>query len=872
MSAAPVMDDELGVPRLLWGQAAQQPVLAHGSRKATDVEAAGRARLAEVAPQYKLTARGLDAVEVLEVRSAGTRLVRFGQRFEGLPVLGRELNLTLDANGGLVLASGNLSPTPPQTGFALAAEAAFKVAWRAATEAGGGPGTDAPAPQLQPLALNDGWIAIHAAGPATGRWQLAPDSRVRKAWLHDGRALRPAFDFELTLRDGEGLTQALALRVDGADGRLFERRSLTHRAVHQYRVWAGTAAPSIPLDGPQGNGLLPYPAPAPDGAVPNAIARNLISVDATSYRPTRPWIPDIVIATGNATSRDGHQVSAFADADGGGDGTFGDITATSAAQVFDFAFDDTLTHDASTEQVRATLMHGFYVVNHIADWFYPAGFDEAGGNHQWDNFGLGGLGGDPLILQTSDPELSNNASASVPSDGASPRIQMGVWQGDLLRRLRVDGTLGTAVDLQGNAEVGSADFGPKDYDLTGALVVARDDAGVDPFDLCEPPSNAADFAGKIALVKRGTCLFVDKAATVQAAGAVGMVVDNHTATGQPNGGIINMGNTNPAVTIPSMFVTLEDGATLRAALAGGEDLDAHLERTSGVSVDSAADSSIVAHEWGHVLVNRNLITSFPLPPGGGCVPDPPCRVGPQPSGFNEGMADFVSRLYLTDASGAGNAHAGAYADGQWSASRAIPDGGYFGTRRYPYSTDMSRNPLTFQHIAAGSVLPLGIPVAEPVGDPTEVHNVGEVWAVTLWDAYVGMLNSTRYTHAAARDRMREYVVAALKSMPDDPTFLEARDVYYAVVLARSRDDHTLFAQAFAKRGMGQGAVGPAVSNEANSGIVESVVVEPTPPAPPPPPPPPPASGGGGLVDPALVLLVLGAALLRRRWRRSAVRS
>lgn len=866
MGAAPVMDAELGVPRLLWGPAAQQPVLAHGSRKPGDIEASARARLAELAPQYKLDERSVEGIEVLEVRSAGTRLVRFGQRFEGLPVLGRELTLTLDANGGLLLASGNLSPAPPATGFALAADAAFQVAWRAAAEAGGGPGTDSPAPRLQPFALHEDWSSIEAAAPAAGRWQLAAGSRVRKAWLHDGRALRPAFDFELMLRDGEGLTQALAVRMDGADGRLFERRSLRQQAAHQYRVWAGTAAPSIPLDGPQGNALLPYPAPGPDGTVPSAIARNLVSVDATQYRPTRPWL-----SSPNSNLQAGHQVQAFADVDGGGSGTGGDITAAATASAFDFTFDDGLEADANDTQVRATLVHGFFVVNHIADWFHPAGFDEAGGNHQLNNFGLGGAGFDPLILQTADADAPNNAYASVPADGASPTIEMGVWQGDVYRRLQVSGSLGTALDLEGSAEVGSADFGPKDYDLTDDIVVARDDAGVDPLDLCEPPTNAVDFAGKIALVKRGTCFFVDKAATVQAAGAVGMVVDNHTAAGQPNGGVISMGNTNPAVTIPSMFVSLEDGATLRTALANGESLSVRMERTGGISLDSAADSSIVAHEWGHVLVNRNVVTPFPTGPGDICVPDPACRIGPQPSGINEGTADFVSRLYLTDASGAAAGYDGAYPKSQWSAGRSFPDGAYFGIRRYPYSTDMAINPLTFQHLGLGSVLPPGVPNGG-FNDPTEEHAVGEVWAVTLWDAYVGMLNSTRYSHAAARDRMREYLVAALKAMPDSPTFLEARDVFYAVVLARSRDDHTLFAQAFAKRGMGQGAVGPAVTNEVNSGIVESFVVEPTPPAPPPPPPPPPASGGGGLVDPALVLLALGALLLRRERRRVAVRS
>jgi hypothetical protein len=68
-------------------------------------------------------------------------------------------------------------------------------------------------------------------------------------------------------------------------------------------------------------------------------------------------------------------------------------------------------------------------------------------------------------------------------------------------------------------------------------------------------------AGAIALVDRGTCGFVVKAAQAQAAGAVAMIVANN-APGAP----ITMGGEDPTITIPSVMVSQADGATIKSGL------------------------------------------------------------------------------------------------------------------------------------------------------------------------------------------------------------------------------------------------------------------------------------------------------------------
>jgi hypothetical protein len=120
-------------------------------------------------------------------------------------------------------------------------------------------------------------------------------------------------------------------------------------------------------------------------------------------------------------------------------------------------------------------------------------------------------------------------------------------------------------------DIGSAGFGPSAtaVGLTGRAVQAVDannEAGPLTTDGCSAFANAAEINGNIALVDRGTCTFVEKALNAQAAGAVGMiVVDNRRTTCAPPA----LGGAEPAVTIPAISVTQDDGTALRAALTTG---------------------------------------------------------------------------------------------------------------------------------------------------------------------------------------------------------------------------------------------------------------------------------------------------------------
>jgi Zn-dependent metalloprotease len=115
----------------------------------------------------------------------------------------------------------------------------------------------------------------------------------------------------------------------------------------------------------------------------------------------------------------------------------------------------------------------------------------------------------------------------------------------------------------------SAQFGPAltPTGVTGSVVAAldaADAAGPSTTDACSALTNAAQVSGNIALLQRGTCTFVVKVLNAQAAGAIGVIVDNNVSSGLPG-----MGGTDPNVTIPSIGIGQADGAAIRSALTSG---------------------------------------------------------------------------------------------------------------------------------------------------------------------------------------------------------------------------------------------------------------------------------------------------------------
>ena len=530
------------------------------------------------------------------------------------------------------------------------------------------------------------------------------------------------------------------------------------------------------------------------------VSPQLIALENYPFSKNDPWLPP-----GSTSTSIGNNVHAYADLVAPDGLSSGDVVAQlTGAGVFDLTYDPTLPPNASSTQIQASVTQLFYATNFLHDWFYDAGFDELSGNHQHDNYGRGGRGNDPLLAEAQDYSGRNNSDALTPGDGTPPRIQMYVFSGVSAASLIVN----APANIAGTKDVGIASWGKDAFDLTGNVVVGDDGQGTDARDACEPITN--DVTGKIVLVHRGLCSFVQKAQNVQNAKGIGVLIANVPTSAQPTIPP-QLGGTDATnrITIPALGLAVADGQALEtAALAGAVSVE--MKRALQTDLDGAHDTGIVAHEWGHVLANRLV--------GDGSGLDTN-----QAGGLGEGWSDFVALLLtarpedVTPQKIDGAFVAGGYA---MSGQSDI----YFGVRRVPYSIDFAKNALTFKHIQNGVPLPAGVQTAygEDGSFNAEVHATGEVWSTMLWECYVELLRA--HPFADAQERMKRYLVAAFKITPVSPTLLEARDALLAAAYATDAADYQAFWKAFARRGAGVGAEGPPKDSASNIGVRESTYV------------------------------------------------
>ena len=795
---------------------------------ALDEEGTARAHLRDLADVYALAPAEVDALPMhnLQRFPNGSAVVRFRGQVDGIEVFREQVNVLLDARGGLVAVGG----------FAMGAPAAA----RKSAQAFAGSPEDALASALADYRFEPAVAAtLRKTGDAHGYATYAlpaatasadgsalQGARVKRVWFRLPAELVPAWYVEVQVKDGvwpHGVDY-YAYVVSAADNSLLFRHNQTADAAFSYRVYAEPTPPFLPLPGPGGRGAFPHPTGAPDGYQPPMVAPNLVTLESAPFSRNDPWLSP------NATTTFGNNVEAHTNMlapDGfGTPGTDqcnvalpvdGDLHAcTSSAQTFDYTYDHALPPDANRRQVAAAVTNLFYMNNYLHDWYYDAGFDEPAGNAQADNYGRGGAGADSIFAQAQDFTGTNNANMSTPADGLRPRMRMFLWSSSIALA-----KVNAPAAISGAKQAGTADFGPQAFDLTGNLALAEDAANADgptTTDGCTAFTNAGAVAGRIAVVDRGVCTFVVKAKNAQNAGAAGVLVLNNVAPGAPG-----MAGTDATITIPVVSVSFADGAAIKAQLALPAAVNLRIARQGGVQREGALDNTLIAHEWGHYISNRLVANSNGL-------------VAQQARGMGEGWADFHALLLLVkegDRALPGNAaFNGTYPENAYPlggpdfAPDALNNAYYFGIRRYPYSRDVTKNPLTFRHIANGVALP-DAPAPSPrvSSANAEVHNTGEVWATMLWECYTNLLNDTgRLTFAQAQERMKRYLVGAYKMTPTDPTFVGARDALLAVMQAQDPADRDLCMQGFAKRGAGAGAVAPNNLSEDNAGVVESFKV------------------------------------------------
>ena len=162
----------------------------------------------------------------------------------------------------------------------------------------------------------------------------------------------------------------------------------------------------------------------------------------------------------------------------------------------------------------------------------------------------------------------NQMTSNAQRAAAAVRNGMEVWDGANVTA-RAPEVLGPLVLLNitappsvaGEHEFGTASFGAPatPANFSGEMVAAT------PADGCVALTNPAAVAGKIAVMRRGTCPFAQKAKNAQLAGAVGAIIANNA------GAAIGLGGADPTVTIPTIGVSqaLGDGLFAAGTATGG---------------------------------------------------------------------------------------------------------------------------------------------------------------------------------------------------------------------------------------------------------------------------------------------------------------
>lgn len=221
--------------------------------------------------------------------------------------------------------------------------------------------------------------------------------------------------------------------------------------------------------------------------------------------------------------------------------------------------------------------------------------------------------------------------------------------------------------------------------------------------------------------------------------------------------------------------------------------------------DEAFDAGVLLHELTHGLTERLIPGEDPLE-------------STQGRGLAEGWSDFYALALLSQPEDDPD---GVYPIGGYVTYRgtSYAQNYYFGIRRYPYCTDLLKNPLTFKDIdpTLASNHP-GIPRNPVINTPPgHYYSQGELWCSLLWEIRANLIR--KYGAVPGSQRALQLVTDALKQTPAEPTFVQARDALLIAEHINGNADFFEIWAGFAKRGLGQSAVGPP--NYSTVGVSEA---------------------------------------------------
>ncbi len=379
-----------------------------------------------------------------------------------------------------------------------------------------------------------------------------------------------------------------------------------------------------------------------------------------------------------------------------------------------------------------------------------------------------------------------------------------------------DGDLDTSPDFGrpiGNPDSSSnnRDFlgnAPRDFGYTPAPLGSNPDAG-------DPPSNIPYQRGDVTNLFYLVNWYHDKLYALGFNEAAGNFQTNNFGKGGTAGDPVLAEAQDGSGTDNANFSTPPDGQSgvMRMYLFPGPSPDR----------DGSLDPDVVLHELTHGVSNRLIGNST------GLLWD----IG---GGMGEGWSDFYA-LSLQHNTAADDPN-GEYGAAAWTVYKlstpTFTDNYLYGIRAFPYSTNNSINPQTWAdnddvtHSDAGGITPS--PEDWGSNGSGEVHNIGAIWANTLWEVRSRIIAANGGSVPTGNGKMLQLVTDALKMTPAQPSYVQARDAILAADCATNAcaNEDSIWG-GFADRGLGYKAIAPLGQSgvdgiAAYTGIKESFVL------------------------------------------------
>lgn len=534
------LDLRYGVPRELirYGGYLTRPSKA-------DPEATARRFLAEHAELYRVDPASLVVAKRYRTRHNGATHVFFSQVDAGRAVYGSRLGFTIDRRGRIVIAAGTLVPGARAAGIpALRAEDAVQ---RAAA------GVGVHVADLSALSENAQRSVFRNTVASGIRKPSRLTAELVTFPMPNGQPARLAWK-TVTEVSETGWYESV---VDARTGELLHRENYYDHAGPQGTVFTAQH-PGVPAATRSVQSFGGWGISGRVTTSNNVVAyQDLTDADALGYQPETPDAPDPGFQHFDYTWNDSWNANGM---------------AASLMPAGPTGYND----------ADPTIVQMFYYTNVMHDYLYGLGFDEASGNFQTNNFGLGGSGGDPVNAESQDGwedgvalncvddgnpiQCVNNANFGTPADGSSPRMQMFMWttpfrdgamDGDVIaheyghgvsNRLVGGGSLGSGTQTGAMGE-GWSDFisvSKWDDNKVGEYVTGNNTTGIRPFafdnsplvytDLCNVNNTGAcqvhrDGQIWVATLYDMRTALVDRYGNSGKTEAIQLVIDGMKATG-----------------------------------------------------------------------------------------------------------------------------------------------------------------------------------------------------------------------------------------------------------------------------------------------------------------------------------------------------